>query len=112
MGSEPIELDGKLCMYYTGRRTDHTISVTSTHISALGRAWLRIDGFVSFTGGRLVTKNMDVNGTKLIINAKGKVTARLFDENGTEINSGAFSGNCINGNNDGNSPAKRPNRVY
>ena len=97
LGSEPIELDGKLCMYYTGRRTDHTISVTSTHISALGRAWLRIDGFVSFTGGRLVTKNMDVNGTKLIINAKGKVTAKLFDENGTEINSGAFSGNCING---------------
>ncbi|MCK5739396.1 hypothetical protein KAH55_09445 [bacterium] len=95
LGAAPIEINDKLCMYYAARRTDHTIAATSSQVSALGRAWLRKDGFVSFTGGTLITKEFDINGRELRINAKGRVTARLLNDKGEEIAVGYFSGDSI-----------------
>ncbi len=82
-------------MYYGGRPTSHKAKLNRKLISALGRAWLRMDGFVSYTGGILITKSFPVSGKKLQVNAKGDITAKVYDVNGTEISSGSFSGDAI-----------------
>lgn len=92
LSSVPVEIDNKLCMYYSGRRTTHTASNTSEIVSALGRAWLRKDGFVSFTGGTLITKPFTPDGGRLRLNATGEVHAKLFDRAGEQIVSGRFAG--------------------
>jgi predicted GH43/DUF377 family glycosyl hydrolase len=93
--STPVEINNKLCMYYSARRTSHTASYKSKIVSAFGRAWLRKDGFVSYTGGTLITKPINMSGKELKLNAKGKIVAKLYDIDGKEIFSGIFTGDEI-----------------
>ena len=95
LGAAPIEINNKLCMYYAGRRTDHTIAASSKNVSALGRAWLRKDGFVSFTGGTLVTKPLDAQGNELRMNARGDIAAKLLNAQNEVISTGSWSGDSI-----------------
>ena len=72
--SPPIERDGELWFYYSGRGYKHGAHVVDKeHSSGIGLATLRKDGFVSVdagdTEGRLVTKPIEITGANLFVNA-------------------------------------------
>ncbi len=72
--NRPLELNGKLCAYYGGTLNDHK-TPDATNSSAIGRAWLRKDGFASLSGGVAVTKPIIIE--RLHINARGKVVINV-----------------------------------
>ncbi|MBO9607343.1 MAG: hypothetical protein J7639_15380 [Paenibacillaceae bacterium] len=88
-----LEIDGRLCMYYGGMDKDHTQRAGRVEKkAAIGRAWLRKDGFVSLTGGTAVTKLLLIRGNRLCINAEGTIAIRLLDAAGSVVGTAEWSG--------------------
>jgi len=92
----PIRMDDELWVYYTGENRDHDGLVDPAadgHLSGIGRATTRLDGFVAaeagFAGGELVTRPLRFEGQRLELNADtgggGWVRVELQDENGRPL---------------------------
>jgi hypothetical protein len=85
-----VRVGDELWVYYTGFQGGHgnVLVKESHHVGKVGRAVLRLDGFVSARGGTpsgtLTTKPLRVAGRSLILNydagATGEVRAELRDE--------------------------------
>lgn len=92
----PIRMGNELWIYYFGENRDHDGFVdpaASTRKTAIDRAILRLDGFVSvdaaYTGGEIVTPLLTFAGSKLELNvdpgAGGSIRVELLDENDKPI---------------------------
>ena len=92
----PIQVGDELWVYYAGENRDHDGLVDPAadgHLSGIGRARARLDGFVAaeagFAGGELVTRPLRFEGRRLELNADagggGWVRVELQDENGRPL---------------------------
>ena len=92
----PVRMGDELWVYYSGDNRDHDGFVDPAadgHLSGIGRAAVRLDGFVAaeagFAGGELVTRPLRFDGPRLELNADtgggGWVRAELQDENGRPL---------------------------
>ena len=84
----------ELWIYYTAfsgdpSKTDEEETIANGMYcnGATGIAKLRRDGFISMNGtGSLMTRKLTFSGkTDLFVNARGKVSAQIFDESGTSL---------------------------
>ena len=90
----------ELWLYYIGFRGDerfkkeYWITNGMYRNASTGLAKLRRDGFVSMHGeGTLLTRKLRFTGKeKMILNAKGKVTCEVLDENGALLGKTFFEG--------------------
>ena len=89
----PIRMGDELWIYYSGSNRDHDGIVdpaASGHLSGIGRAVMRLDGFVSadagYAGGEIVTPVMRFAGSQLYLNLDtgggGSVRVELQDAHG------------------------------
>ena len=92
----PIRMGDELWIYYFGGNLDHDGFVdpaATCRRSAIDRAVLRLDGFVSadtsYSGGEIVTPLLTFSGSRLEVNvdpgAGGSMRVELIDEYGTPI---------------------------
>ncbi len=92
----PIRMGDELWIYYYGTNKDHDGFVDPKSpgiMSAIDRAILRLDGFVSadadYTGGEIVTPLIKFSGKRLELNfdggAGGSIRVELLDENDKPI---------------------------
>jgi hypothetical protein len=87
----PISIGNRICMYYGAYDKDHTCQ-GQEYKAATGRAWLREDGFMSITGGKLTTKAIVLSGNTLFINAVGKIKIQVLGINGDVYGSREWQG--------------------
>ncbi|NJD02904.1 MAG: hypothetical protein FIA99_10010 [Ruminiclostridium sp.] len=92
VSSRPLEINGRLCIYYGAFNSDHAHVDTAVSRSAIGRAWMRKDGFVSVTGGTVRTKLLSTNGGALHINAAGRIAIRILDVSGNILEAASWEG--------------------
>lgn len=85
----PLEINGRLCFYYSGASINHTES-NDHFTAALGRAWLRKDGFGSFHRGKIITKPFVLENRQLHINAKGKIQIEALSLDGKSLATADF----------------------
>jgi len=85
----PVEINGRLCFYYGGFSVNHNDS-NDHFTAAVGRAWLRKDGFASFHRGRIVTKPFILDNRQLHINAKGKMQIEALSLDGQTLATADF----------------------
>ena len=81
-------MDGRMCTYYGAINADHKAADDIGHNvvnGAIGRAWMRIDGFASLQGGNVTTLPLKVTGEQISFNMKGVIGLALRDENGAVI---------------------------
>ena len=93
----PVRMEDELWIYYVGSNRDHDGIVDpdadGNELSGIGRAVLRLDGFVSadagYEGGELTTPLVTFAGDRLELNVDagggGSVIVELLDENGLPI---------------------------
>ena len=92
----PIRMGDELWIYYTGVNWDENGTVdpvAGRHLSAIDRAVMRLDGFVSadagYSGGEIITPPILFEGSQLQLNvdtaAGGSVLVELQDENGRPV---------------------------
>jgi hypothetical protein len=92
----PVRMGNELWIYYFGDNRDHDGFVdpaASARRTAIDRAILRLDGFVSadaaYTGGEIVTPLITFSGSRLELNvdpgAGGSIRVELLDENDKPI---------------------------
>lgn len=94
----PIRMGDEIWIYYVASNRDHTPSnkidpAAGEELSGIGRAILRLDGFVSvdgdYTGGQFTTPVMKFSGDQLQLNVDaaggGAVTVELLNEQGQPI---------------------------
>ena len=92
----PVPMGDELWIYYSGTNRDHDGIVdpaAGRHLSGIGRAVMRLDGFVSadagYDGGELVTPSIRFGGTQLELNLDtgggGAVKVELQDRQGRPI---------------------------
>ncbi|NJD01778.1 MAG: hypothetical protein FIA99_04095 [Ruminiclostridium sp.] len=77
-----------MCTYYGAISTDHKVADDIKHNivrGAVGRAWMRIDGFASLKGGKVATQPLEVTGEQISLNMKGVVGLTLRDRSGAFI---------------------------
>ena len=93
----PIRMGDELWIYYSGTNRDHdgiVDSAAASHLTGIGRAVMRVDGFVSadadYSGGQIVTPSIRFEGSRLELNTDtgggGSVLVELQDANGRPIN--------------------------
>ena len=93
---DPIRMGNELWIYYVGDNRDHdgfVDAAASGHKTAIDRAILRLDGFVSadapYTGGEFTTPLIKFSGRTLELNMDpsggGTVCVELLDENDRPI---------------------------
>ena len=98
----PVPMGDELWIYYSGNNRDHDGIVdpaAGRHLSGIGRAVMRLDGFVSvdagYGGGELVTPPIRFEGTQLELNLDtgggGSVRVELQDDLGRPIGNFAES---------------------
>ena len=132
----PIRMGDELWFYYAGSNRDHDgcldpAAPNGQHLAGIGRAVLRLDGFVSadapFSGGQLTTPVIRFCGGQLELNMKtsggGSVQVELLDEQENPIrgfsraDSEPINGNSVrmpvfwNGSDDISLLAGRPVRL-
>jgi len=92
----PIEMGDEIWIYYVGTNRDHDKFIDPAApglLSGIGRAIMRVDGFVSadagYTGGWLVTPPLMFNGEKLELNMDasggGFVRVEMIDAEGRPV---------------------------
>jgi len=94
----PIRMGDELWIYYVGSNRDHYRNIDrsapdGTHLAGIGRAVLRLDGFISadagYRGGQLTTPLTRFSGGRLELNVAtsggGSVEVELLDEQGQPI---------------------------
>ena len=89
---DPVRMGDELWIYYVGSNRDHDGYVDAAaegkHLTGIGRAVLRLDGFVSadadYTGGEITTPAIKFSGERLELNVDtsggGSVTVELLDQ--------------------------------
>lgn len=93
---EPVVMGDEIWLYYAGTNRDHDGIVDDSakgHLSGIGRAVLRLDGFVSadagYEGGEIVTPPVQLAGNRLELNVDtgggGSVRVEMQDENGLPL---------------------------
>ena len=87
--------DGRMCLYYGSMGKKHIDSVDLAK-GAVGRAWLRKDGFASLSGGRFTTRPLRVCSPRLSLNMKGRAGLTVKNENGEVLYSGEVRGDHVN----------------
>jgi hypothetical protein len=95
MMPRPIRRGGELWIYYIGSNRDHADRVEpgSPKLTAVSRAILRLDGFVSaeadFEGGWMLTPPITFRGSRLTLNldtgAGGSARVEILEESGKPI---------------------------
>ena len=94
----PVRMGDELWIYYSGTNRDHDGIVDPAaegHLTGIGRAVMRLDGFVSadagYSGGEIVTPPLRFEGSQLELNVDtgggGSVLVELQDENGRPLDS-------------------------
>mgnify|MGYP002629594736 CR=1 FL=1 len=88
----PIECDGRLFIYYSGKTGMNDAYTGTGPNQALCLATLRMDGFVSIdagnTDGTLITRPVNLDGKQLFINADatgGEIRAALIGNDGKAL---------------------------
>ena len=92
----PVRVGDELWIYYVGTNRDHDRFLdpaASEHVTGIGRAIMRLDGFVSadadYTGGEIVTPLIKFQGKTLELNLNtsggGSVKVELLDEHSRPI---------------------------
>jgi hypothetical protein len=108
----PIRMGDELWIYYVGNNRDHNDNIDPAApdgklLTGIGRAVLRLDGFVSadagYRGGQLTTPVLRFSGDCLELNAAtsggGSVEVELLDEHGQPIEGySRTDSQAINGN--------------
>ena len=92
--AHPIEINDQLCLYYGATEVDHHVT-HDQYSAAAGRAWLRKDGFVSLTGGKMTTKPLRLSKPHLFVNASGKFNLSVRDLQGQKLASTTYQGDSI-----------------
>tara|TARA_B100001123_G_scaffold414821_1_gene514724 strand:- start:2451 stop:2915 length:465 start_codon:yes stop_codon:yes gene_type:complete len=93
---EPVVMGDEIWLYYAGTNRDHDGIVDDSakgHLSGIGRAVLRLDGFMSadagYEGGEIVTPPVQLAGNRLELNVNtgggGSVRVEMQDENGLPL---------------------------
>lgn len=106
----PIRMGDELWIYYVGTNRDHdSIIDPAAHgkrLSGIGRAILRLDGFVSvdadYGGGEFTTPPIRFSGRRLELNVEtsggGSVVVEMLDEQGEPIAGYSNAAAIVNGN--------------
>jgi hypothetical protein len=108
----PIRMGDELWIYYVGQNRDHNGNIDpgapdGKFLSGIGRAVLRLDGFISadagYRGGWLTTPLIRFSGGRLELNVAtsggGSVEVELLDEQGRPIEGySKAASRIINGN--------------
>ncbi len=107
----PIRMDDELWIYYVGSNCGHDDRLDPAaggkHLTGIGRAVLRLDGWVSadaaYTGGELTSRPLTFTGSRLQLNvdagAGGVVRVEIQGRNGKPIEGfAAADADGINGN--------------
>jgi len=93
----PIQMDDELWIYYVGSNRDHDGNIdpaaNGQHLSGIGRAILRLDGFVSadadYKGGQITTPPISFEGNRLELNVDasggGSVLVEVLDRSGSPL---------------------------
>jgi hypothetical protein len=81
--------DGRIYLYYGSQGVDHTVVDMDKVHGAIGRAWLRQDGFASLKGGWVETVPLRVQSKKMGINMTGVIGVSL------KTSSGEFIGETV-----------------
>jgi hypothetical protein len=84
--------DGRICLYYGSQGVDHTIVDIDKLHGAIGRAWLRQDGFASLKGGWVETVPLKVLRKEMEMNMTGVVGVTLKTLSGTVIGEAVLRG--------------------
>jgi hypothetical protein len=102
MPSSPIVRDNELWFYYTGLRRYAIVSSELPDIGAICLAKLRLDGFVSLTGGdtlgHATTKPLILGGNNLHLNVdalRGEVRVEVLDSASQQILPGYSFQDCV-----------------
>ena len=108
---QPIRMGDELWIYYSGTNKDHSDrldTAASVQESAITRAVMRLDGFVSadadYTGACLTTPTMAFEGKRLELNldtsAGGSALVEIQDDSGKPVTGHTlFEADELNGNN-------------
>ena len=109
----PVRMGDELWIYYVGSNRDHDGIIDEAaggvHLTGIGRAVLRLDGFVSadadYRGGRITTPLIRFSGRHLELNVEtsggGSVRVELLDEKNrpvegfTKADAVAINGNSV-----------------
>jgi len=107
----PVRMGDELWIYYVGSNRDHDgvidAAATGEHLTGIGRAVLRLDGFVSadadYRGGQITTPLIQFSGRRLELNVEtsggGAVLVELLDVENKPISGFAKSDAvAVNGN--------------
>ena len=94
---DPVRMGDQLWIYYAGTNRDHDSVVDPTaggeHLSGIGRAVLRLDGFVAADagddGGQITTPPIRFDGRRLELNVQtsggGSVAVEILDDQGQPL---------------------------
>ena len=94
---QPIRMGDELWIYYVGSNRDHDDNIDPAsddkHLTGIGRAILRLDGFVSadasHRGGQITTPTIRFEGKRLELNvdttSRGSIQVEVQDDSGTAI---------------------------
>ena len=107
----PVRMGDELWIYYVGSNRDHDgvidVAADGEHLTGIGRAVLRLDGFVSadadYRGGQITTPLIQFSGRRLELNVEtsggGAVLVELLDVENKPISGFAKSDAvAVNGN--------------
>ena len=106
---DPVRMGDELWIYYVGHNRDHDSfvdPVAGRRLMGLGRAVLRLDGFVAaeagFDGGELVTRPLTFDGDRLLLNLQasggGSLQVEVLDADGRALDgyaSGPLTGDSV-----------------
>jgi hypothetical protein len=91
--AEPLVLGDRMCVYYGGYDIDHSKPGSSFRMRP-GRAWLRLDGFASRTGGVLRSRPLQSTARSLRVNGTGSIGVSVESVAGTVLHTAAWRGDA------------------
>ena len=95
--SEPVDIGkDQLCIYYGSLAVDHKNPDLSQYHGALGRAWLRKDGYASLKGGQVETVPLRVQAQRMSVNMTGEVGVTVKSVTGKVIGKAVLRGDHLN----------------
>ena len=84
--------NGQQYVYYGSMGVDHLVTDESLYRGALGRAWIRRDGFASLSGGRIETVPVTVQSGRICVNMTGEIVVSLKSVSGEAIGEAVLRG--------------------
>ena len=84
--------NGQQFVYYGSMGVDHLVTDERQYKGALGRAWIRRDGFASLQGGWMETVTLTVQTDRIHLNMSGEVGVTLKSATGETIGKAVLCG--------------------